>query len=60
MSDGDFVGGLHVGFIEAGKGLASVCWLMISRSNLSGDGKKMEIIAESVLKLFISLNFSSQ
>lgn len=47
MSDGDVVGGLLVGFIKAGKGFASVCWLMISRSNLSGNEMK-EIIAESV------------
>lgn len=57
MSDGDFVGGLHVGFIEAGKGLASVCWLMISRSNLSGDGKKWRLLQKSVLKLFIPIIF---
>lgn len=50
MSDGDFVGGLLVGFIEAGKGLASICWLMVSRSNLSGDQMKDRLL-QNVLRL---------
>ena len=37
MSDGDVVGGLLVGFVKAGKGLAGICWLVISRGDLSGD-----------------------
>lgn len=44
MSDGDFVGGLLVGFIEAGKGLAGVSGLMISCSNLSGDQMKDRLL----------------
>lgn len=46
MSDGDIVGGFLVRFIEAGKGLASIRWLMISCSNLSvelNDGQDFDL-----------------
>lgn len=44
MSDGDVVGGLLVGFIKAGKGLAGICRLMVSCSNLSGYGMKDRVL----------------
>lgn len=40
MADGDIVGGLLVGLIEAGKRLASIGWLVVSRCDLPVEAKK--------------------
>lgn len=60
MSDGDAVGGFLVGLVKAGEGLASVCWLMISGSDLSEDEiKDMRCFRSFTLLPVVSISHGS-
>lgn len=48
MNDRDFIGGLFVWFIKARKRFSGICWLMISRSNLS-DGIDARVVHKQQL-----------